>query len=303
MASLAAFSILLCLRLVPSTASSPTQHTSLKLVDRDGEPWLLWEGPQASGAVFQMESAHRVETIGVASQPERAQAVQLAGWLGTGSVRVFARPDHGKGPPPLMLSGREIEPYLDRLAFQVTEAEDEAAWRKLGRFSSLYFSSGMGDLPIKRKLQTFLAERRQFAGPGGARWLWGDLHCPRRETTLPGAPFVEARRRGNPRLGVHDGYVDLELPSVRSTSVELEVQVEVSPTPAKGYFLEVRFESGWTALLSPGPQGGFAYQTLDAREVLEGGKARVRLVADPSISHPETRVALLRAGIRYLPGV
>lgn len=270
----------------------------LSLVERDGRPWLLWEGTTPSGVVFQMENQSRVETIGVATHPARQQVVELAGWLGSGAVRVHARPDSGPTPVPLTLTPSEIEPYLDLLASRVLRRRSEEAWRRLGRFSGLYFSSGVGDLELKTELQALLVREAGEAGPGGARWLWGHTFGPSRETGLPGSPRVEAEVLGERQ---EDSPPRFRLPPVEGGVGELEIQVEVSPTPARDYWLEVELAGGWRARLAPGPEGGHAFQRLDLRALGEGPcEGRIHLRRGPDAPE-ELGFSLVGVALRILP--
>jgi hypothetical protein len=287
----------------PSPAFDASPRPTLQLLEREGRPWVLWQGREPSGVVFLMEDRSRIETIGVATQSARQQVVELAGWLGSGPVRISARPDQGEAPPPLILSPREVEPYLDLLASRILRRRSEEAWRRLGRFARLYFSSGVGNLEIKKELQARLVSEGQEAGPGGARWLWGSEFSPQQVTGLPGAPRLEGEILGTESTGVGEKALHVSFPPVRGALAELEVQVEVSPTPATNYWLEVEFSTGWRAALHPAPLGGFAFQRLDQRAFdPEGTECRLRLHGS-SGSEEELRVSLVGAGLRVLSKV
>lgn len=278
------------------------ERTRLHLVEREGRPWLHWESPEASGVVFQMEASSRLETIGVAPEPAHEHVVELAGWLGAGPVRVRVRPDRGPAPPPLELAPEQVLPYLDRLAAAILSGRSPDAWSRLGRFSELYLSSGRGELSLKTRLQAFLVERRHEAGPGGATWLWNDTHRPRRLPGIPGAPLLAGTGAEPQSAGPGDEGMVFELPPVPSQLVELAVRVELSPTPAPDVHLMATLSSGWKALLEPGPEGGQAFQRLDAR-ALEPGGTRGTLTVHAGPEAPEgVRVSLLEVGVRYLPG-
>lgn len=273
----------------------------LELVERAGRPWLLWVGAQDSTVEFQMESHARFETIGRGEAARRSHAVELAGWLGQGPVTIHARPASGPPPAPLELTPAAIAPYLDRLARAVVERSDEEAWRHLGRFAELYFSTGVGDLATKRRLQQRLVQDPERAGPGGAQWLWGETWAPGTRSGLPGAPLAEAPDPRPRSAGPGEPGMTARLPAVDTDEAELQVQVEVSPTPAGDYFLVATLESGWPVLLSPGPEGGEAYQRLDARALGPAGTQVVVAVHAGAAAPPDLRVSVVQLGLRYLP--
>lgn len=268
-----------------------------ELVEREGSPWLLWVGDEPSSVEFQMESHARFEAIGRAEQARQSHAMELSGWLGRGPVKVHAQPAVGTRPPPLELTPADITPYLNRLAEAAGARQDEAAWRRLGRFAELYFATGVGDLETKRRLQRRLVRSPEAAGPGGARWLWGETWSPTRRSGLPGAPFAEAPDVRPRSAGPGEPGMTTRLPAVDTEEVELQVQVEVSPTPAHGYHLVATLEGGWPVLLTPGPEGGEAYQRLDARAL---GPAGTQVVVQVHGAE-DVRVSVVRLGLRYLP--
>jgi hypothetical protein len=269
----------------------------LELVEREGKPWLLWVGDQPSAVEFQMESRARYEVVGRAEETQGSHAMELAGWLGRGPVKIHAHPTRGTRPPPLEIAPADVTPYLDRLAASVVERRDEAAWRHLGRFAELYFETGVGSLETKRRLQRILVGDLAAAGPGGARWLWGETWGPSSHSRLPGAPLAEAPELRPRSAGPGEPGMTTRLPIVETDEVELQVQVEVSPTPARDYHLVATLEGGWPVLLTPGPEGGEAYQRLDARALGPAGTQVVVTVHGPE----DLRVSVVRLGLRYLP--
>lgn len=280
----------------------PPERVALTLVERGGEPWLLFESPRATKVDFKMECGLRVETIGVADRVQNRHALALAGWLGSGSVTVRALPAEGPVPAPLVLTGAEVRPYLERLAGRVAAGDQGEAWRALGRFAGLYFSSGYGELATKAKIQSRLATLGSFSGPGGADWLWGEAHRPRRESALPGARELDAPGIEEPSLG-QGREVLVDLPGLPGADdVEVGVLVEVAPTPAKGYWLEGELESGFRLRLEPGPEGGWAWQRLDARALGPAGNGlKLALKSqDPEIL-ARLAASVVRATIRFLP--
>ena len=270
----------------------------LELVEREGRPWLLWVGDESSSVEFQMETHTRFEVIGRAEQARRSHAMELGGWLGRGPVKIHARPATGTRPPPLELTPKDIEPYLDRFAQAIVATRDETAWRHLGRFAELYFHTGIGDFETKKRLQQRLVEAPEGVGPGGAQWLWGEGHAPSRTSGLPGAPLAEAPDVRPRSSGPGEPGMTTRLPVVDTEEVELQVQVEVSPTPAKDYHLVATLEGGWPVLLAPGPEGGEAYQRFDARAL---GPAGTRVVVTAHGAAEDLRVSVVRIGLRHLP--
>lgn len=270
----------------------------LSLVTRDQHPWLLWEGPEASGVVFEMEGGGRREVIGVATDHARRHAVRLQGWLGTGPVTVRARPDLGPAPPALTLDGGRVLGYLDGLAEAVLVGDRGEAWQGLGRFAGLYFASPRAGWKSKRALQRLLVVQGPEAGPGGAGWMWGEAFRPARVSGLPGAREVRAPAPEDPHL-IAGQALHVDLPPVpRGARVELTLRLTVSPTPAPPYRVEAEFETGWTARLEPGPTGGAAFQRLDPRALLRAGTGvALRLRGGEGAVLAEVE----EVAVRYLP--
>ncbi len=303
LAVLLAIPVVLVIQSLQAPPPAAPQTPGLKLVENQGRPWIYWKGQEPSPVQFQMEDDARLETIGLAEEVNDVHVVELAGWLGTQSVRIHAQPERGKAPPSLEIQPQEVQAYLDRLSRVVVETQEEAAWNRLGSFSELYFSPGYGDFESKKRLHNLLVARQDQAVSDGApsAWMWPEKYQPSQTSSFPGAPRVNAGDPVPQAAALKDPGIAFSLPAVDSQFVELEVHVEVSPTPAKDFWFVATLGSGWKVLLIPGEVGGYAYQRLDPRALSSPNTSCLLTIHGGSEAPKDLRVSLLSAGLRYLP--